>query len=146
MEKNIYEKKTAIGNHIVSLSKVCYWEENIRKQIEFLTVFLSMPLNKLPWMPQIDSIFSLRKANVNLILPCQIDIRNDVATCISNWKFMQRRLLSSGKYQKMTKAVCFTIGQSRTICYEKVFLKEYLSAFQFYLSVFLDIHRNPKEK
>ena len=33
---------------------MCYWEENISKQIEIiphlLTVLLSIPLNKLPWM------------------------------------------------------------------------------------------------
>ena len=46
--------KTAIWNHFVSLSTVCYWEENICKQIwifYLLTVLLSIPLNKLPCPP-----------------------------------------------------------------------------------------------
>ena len=49
-EKKI--KKTAISKYFVSLQKVCYWEENISKQIEIpslLTVFLLVPLKTLPW-------------------------------------------------------------------------------------------------
>ena len=41
------------------LKTLCYWEENICKQIEipcFLTVLLSIPFNKLPWY-----LWSIRK-------------------------------------------------------------------------------------
>ena len=34
--KQSFIKKTAISNHFVSLWKVCYWKENISKQIEIL--------------------------------------------------------------------------------------------------------------
>ena len=40
---------------------MCYWEENIGKQIEidFLTVLLSIPLNKLPWVERSSTAVSV---------------------------------------------------------------------------------------
>ena len=46
----LFSSNTAMLNHFVSLKTVFYWEEIICKQIEILlTVWLSTPINKLPW-------------------------------------------------------------------------------------------------
>ena len=61
MNSTLTTSRTAISNYFVFLSTVCYWEENLGKQIEIdlLTVLLSIPLNKLPWVERSSTAVSV---------------------------------------------------------------------------------------